>query len=84
MSEYAGPVHSVKKARVSHYCNWCGRTIEKGMPYKRWLWFCDGRRDTVKAHPECFEYAEREPGEAWIWFDGDGHRPGTEEKENAN
>ena len=76
MSEYAGQEYSVKAARKEHRCMWCGQTIEIGKPYKHWLWFCDGRRDTVKAHPECCDYADRtrETGD-WAWFDGDGHRP---------
>ena len=81
MSEYAGPVTLVKKARTSHQCAWCGQVIEKGSSYKKWLWFCDGTRNTIKAHPECLAEGERtrSSGE-YIWFDGDGHRPKIKEK----
>ena len=79
MSEYATQAQTVKKARKEHECQWCGQKIEIGQPYKHWLWFCDGTRDTIKAHPECLDYAEdqRETGD-WIWFDRDGHRPSKE------
>ena len=81
MSEYAGEVHTVKSSRKGHQCNWCGQKIEIGQPYKHWLWFCDGDRDTVKAHPECLQYAEdNREDSGYFYLDGDGHRPTLEPK----
>ena len=81
MSEYGGQLYSVKAARKEHWCMWCGQKIEIGQPYKHWLWYCDGSRDTVKAHPECVDYANSS-SEPWddIRYDGDHHRPEGEAK----
>lgn len=77
MSCFAGEIHIVKKARKDHYCNWCGQPIRAGESYKHWLWYDDGRRDTVKTHPECLEYLEKQERdyEGYVGIDGDGHRP---------
>lgn len=52
MSDVFGQVE-VKSARKFHQCFWCGEIIEKGSPYRRWMWK-DGRTiEEIKVHPEC-------------------------------
>ena len=75
MSAYAGKVHTVKSARKTHRCQWCGQKIEVGDSYNHWLWFCDGDRTTVKSHIECYDYAMSTRDEEFAWFEGDGSRP---------
>ena len=54
MSSHCGAItiHEKRRGKVRR-CQWCGQNIEVGEHYCKWLYFCDGERDTVYAHTEC-------------------------------
>lgn len=69
---------TVKAARKTHVCDWCGERIDIGTTYRRYRWFQHGGAGTCRMHPEChgaMELAADEEG-GWIEFcPGDNERP---------
>lgn len=45
---------TVKAARKSHVCTWCGEQISAGGTYHRYRWFYDDGARTCRMHPECY------------------------------
>lgn len=68
---------TIQAARKPHACDWCGETIERGQPYKRWRWFESREATTVRAHPECTDAINelaREEGHPIEFMLGDNPR----------
>lgn len=73
---------TIRSARKSHICDWCGQRINVGDTYQRWRWFINGDAGTGRAHPECREAldeAAKEEGGFYEFVQYDNERPAATE-----
>ena len=60
---------SVKAARKSRRCDWCGELIQIGEPYESYRWREGSDGGTVRVHPECLAAMRRTSSEERGWID---------------